>query len=230
MSHLPAAPLDFWLARAAVLVIIALQLGVVNDLSLGPRWLAPVLEGALLVPLSVATAWNLGHAKRATTDRHWHRVSRQRRIIRRAAVLLTAVITVMNFGALASLVRAMLGGRAGTGQTLLIDAINIWITNLFMFALWYWNIDRGGPACRGLTRHSVSDFLFPQHTIADGRFESWRPGFVDYLFVAFTTATAFSPSDTLPLTRRAKLLMMLEAMASLVTIALVASRAVGILQ
>jgi hypothetical protein len=91
-------------------------------------------------------------------------------------------------------------------------------------------MDRGRPACRGLVKAAGSDFLFPQHTLSDPAYQGWTPGLVDYLFLAFTTATAFSPAGELPLTARAKLLMMLEATTSLVTIALVASRAVGILQ
>src|SRR5690349_15179418 len=130
MSRLGARPVDFWLARGSVLAIVALQLLVVNDLSLGPRWLAPSLELTLLAPLSIATAWNLENVRRAKTDHHWFHITRQRRWIRLAAVLLTALISVMNFGALASLVRAMFGGRAGSAQTLLLDALNIWSTNL----------------------------------------------------------------------------------------------------
>lgn len=94
--------------------------------------------------------------------------------------------------------------------------------------LWYWTLDRGGPAARGLTRHSRPDFLFAQMTIEQGD-ESWSPGFIDYLFLAFTNATAFSPTDTLPLSGRAKLLMMAQSGISLLTIALVAARAVNIL-
>ena len=229
-SRLGARPVDFWLARGSVVAIAALQLLVMNDLSLGPRWLAPSLELSLLAPLSIATAWNLDNARKAKTDHHWFQISRQRRWIRLAAILLTALISIMNFGALASLVRDMFGGRAGSAQTLLLDALNIWSTNLIAFALWYWNMDRGGPACRGLVKAAGSDFLFPQHTISDPAYQGWTPGFVDDLFLAFTTATAFSPADVLPLTARAKLLMMLQAMVSLITVALVASRAVGILQ
>lgn len=222
---------DFWLARGAVALIVALQLLVVNDLSLGPRWLAPALESALLLPLSIATAWTHNAVRQASTEHHWWIISRQRRLVRRTAVILTGLISIMNFGALFELVRAMLGGRAGGAQTLLLDALNIWGTNVIAFALWFWNIDRGGPAARGLAAARWPDFLFPQQmmTEKDQARESWYPGFVDYLFVSFTTATAFSPTDTMPLTSRAKLMMMLEASISLVTVALVASRAVGIL-
>lgn len=230
-DHSPplAQPLDFWLARGAVLVVVALQLLIVNDLSVGPRWLAPALELALLIPLSVATAWVHGRARRATTDEHVHMISRHRRAVRRAAVGLTALVTVMNFGALILLVRALVGGRAGNGQILLLDALNVWGTNVVVFALWYWAVDRGGPGGRGLARTRTADFLFPQMAVGGERHLEWSPGFLDYLFLSYTTAVAFSPADTMPLTPRAKLLMMAESATSLVTIGLVAARAVGIL-
>jgi hypothetical protein len=222
---------DFWLARCAVLAIVGLQIGIVNDLTIGPRWLAPCLELALLIPLSVATAWTQKRARKASTNAEWKLVGRDRRMLRLLAVPLTAVVTLMNFGALARLIEAILAGHAGTGQTLLLDALNIWITNVIIFALWFWALDRSGPAARGLAAVQRSDFLFTQQQSALGRpeFAKWSPGFIDYLFLAFTNATAFSPADTFPLTVRAKLLMMAEATISLVTIALVASRAVGIL-
>lgn len=221
---------DFWLARGAVALVAVLQLLVVNDLSLGPRWLAPGLEVALLIPLSVATAWTLGTARRAQAEGIWPVLRRRRRHVRLAALVLTAIITLMNFGALVQLVRALFAGHAGNGQTLLLDALNIWTTNVISFALWFWNIDRGGPAVRGLAPTRHPDFLFTQHTMLhDDTCQHWSPGFVDYLFLAFTNATAFSPADTFPLTPRAKLLMMAESSISFLTVALVASRAVGIL-
>nr|WP_288193765.1 hypothetical protein [uncultured Phyllobacterium sp.] len=221
--------LDFWMARAAVLVVAGLQFLLVNDFSWGPRWLAPVIELLLLAPLSMATAWVQTRARQATTDEHFHLVGRSRRLIRRAALGLTILITFMNFVALYFLVRALLGGHAGSAQTLLIDAVNIWVTNVIAFTLWYWSIDRGGPASRGLTSKTYGDFQFPQMVIQDERLKDWSPGFIDYLFLSFTNATAFSPTDTMPLSPRAKLLMMAEASLSLLTIALVAARAVNIL-
>ena len=222
--------LDFWLARGAVLVIICLQLLVINDLSFGPRWLAPVLEAALLVPLSVATAWTQSEARKAVEDHEWHRIGERRLMIRRTALVMTGIISLMNCGSLVFLVPAPGGGHAGsTGTTLLVDALNIWVTNVIVFALWFWSTDRGGPPTCGLVKRAEADFLFPQMSLNDRDMRGWLPGFVDYLFLAFTNATAFSPTDTMPLTPRAKLLMMAEAMISLLTIALVAARAVNIL-
>jgi len=224
-------PVDFWLARCAVLVIVGLQACIVNDLTIGPRWLAPCLELMLLIPLSVATAWTQRHARKASTSAEWNVVGRNRKWIRGLAVILTALSTLMNFGTLARLIAAILSGHAGTGQTILLDALNIWATNVVVFALWFWALDRGGPAASGLITRQKSDFLFTQQqaTVDTVQFASWSPGFFDYLFLAFTNATAFSPADTFPLTARAKLLMMVESSISLATIAIVASRAVGIL-
>jgi hypothetical protein len=222
--------LDFWLARGAVLVIVGLQIAMVNDLTIGPRWLAPAIELALLIPLSIATAWTQRRARKASTREQVSRVSRGRLRTRRLAITLTAVVTLMNFGALARLIEAILAGHAGSGQTLLLDAINIWATNVIIFALWFWALDRGGPAGQLLGSGRGNDFLFTQQQTGEPkRFPGWSPGFIDYLFLAFTNATAFSPADTFPLTVRAKLLMMAESAISLATIALVASRAVGIL-
>jgi len=147
------------------------------------------------------------------------------------ATIITFVSTLMNFGALAQLIQAILSGHAGTGRTLLLDAVNIWATNVVIFALWFWTVDRSGPAARGLLPEDEADFLFAQYQkpIDPTQIERWIPGFVDYLFLAFTNATAFSPADTFPLTVRAKLLMMTESSISFITIAVVASRAVGIL-
>ena len=219
---------DFWLARSSVVVVISLQWLIINKLTVGPQWLAPSLELALLLPLSMATAWTQSQARDATTHYHWLRVAKMRRLIRWMAIILTALISMLNFGSLLLLVRALLKGNLGTsGQTLLLDALNIWATNVIVFALWYWSVDRGGPAARGISRREVDDFLFPQMALAGN--SDWSPGFTDYLYLSFTNAAAFSPTDTMPLTARAKLLMMAESAVSLLTLALVAARAVNIL-
>ena len=219
---------DTWFARLAIVAIIALQTLVINDLALGPRWLAPTVELALLIPLSIASVWTQTRARLADAAHHWHLWTRQRQAIRVVALILTGIISLMNLGALLDLVRALLKGRQATGGTLLIDALNIWTTNVIIFALWFWEMDRGGPAARCTRREAEPDFLFPQMTDSHP-VPHWQPGFIDYLFVSFTNATAFSPTDTLPLTPAAKLVMMLEATISLLTVALVAARAVNIL-
>jgi hypothetical protein len=229
--HFALRATDFWLARGAIVVIVLLQIGIVNDLAIGPRWLAPVLELALLIPLSIATAWTQTRARAASTNAQLASIGRYRQMVRRLAFTLTAICTLMNFGALVRLIAAILAGHAGSGKAMLLDAANIWVTNVVIFALWFWSLDRGSPAARGLVE-PAGDFVFTQQQgdLAEReQFKDWSPGFIDYLFLAFTNATAFSPADTFPVTVRAKLLMMAEASISLCTIAIVASRAVGIL-
>ena len=222
---------DFWQARASVALIATLQLLMINRLGLGPRWFAPAIEIALLVPLSVATAWTQISVLAAREDHHWRRIARQRRWIRNSALFLTALVTLINSAALVSLIHALLGhAQQKTGQTLLLDAVNIWLTNVIIFGLWFWSIDRGGPASRGVKTIAKCDFLFPQMSMhRSNQATSWSPGFLDYLYVAFTNAAAFSPTDTMPLTKRAKLLMMVQSAVSIMTLALVAARAVNIL-
>ena len=149
--------------------------------------------------------------------------------IRRAAITLTLIFSFMNCGALFELMRALLQGHGGTATSLLVDALNIWITNVIIFTLWFWSTDGGGPPTCGLVGRAHSDFLFAQMTLPDQGLRHWIAGFVDYLFLAFTNAKAFSPTHTLPMTHRAKLLMMAQATISLLTLALVAARAVNIL-
>jgi len=227
----PAAPADIWLARGAVLIIVALQFLLVNDLTPLPRWMMPTLEIALLLPLSAATAWTLGVARKRRASESegdsWSRVAIHRSRIRAAFFFLTGLVSVANLLALAGLVHAIMRGHADSGKSLLVDALNIWATNVIIFSLWYWNLDKKPPGARV---EAAPDFVFTHQMLPRGFTRRIRaPGYIDYLFLAFTNATAFSPSDTFPLTARAKLLMMLQALISLVTIALVAARAVGML-
>jgi hypothetical protein len=122
------------------------------------------------------------------------------------------------------------GSQAVGARQLLLSGVLIYLTNVILFGLWYWQLDGGGPGGRGTHRPPV-DFLFPQMTLSDKITHQldWQPLFLDYLYVSVTNATAFSPTDTMPLTHRAKVLMGLQAFVSLATIALVAARAVNIL-
>jgi hypothetical protein len=108
--------------------------------------------------------------------------------------------------------------------------MQIWFTNVLAFGLWYWEFDRGGPGSRSHVHHREPDFLFPQMANPDAAPKDWCPSFIDYMYVTFTNATAFSPTDTMPLTQWAKLLMAVQSLASLLTVALVAARAVNILR
>jgi hypothetical protein len=203
-----------WPASIAVLVALLLYVSLPNRLHIGPVWIIPALELALLLPLSITAA------------RHQYG-ARWRRMV---AITLIAVLNVANALSLFLLVQVLLihPGRA-TGARLLEGAAQLWFTNIIVFALWYWELDRGGPDDRCTKEHPEPDFLFPQMGTPGAARPDWGPKFVDYLYIAFTNATAFSPADTMPLTAWAKMLMAVEALNSLLIIALVASRAVGIL-
>ena len=208
-----------WPASLAVLAALVLYITLNRrfQLPFGPpaaRWLTPVLEMALLVPLSLRAP------RRHPNEPKWARI---------AAVALIAVVTLSNVISLGLLVDSLLHGTKTSGSQLFFAAINIWLTNVIVFALWYWELDRGGPDERSSPEHREPDFLFPQMSTPGCAPQGWRPHFVDYLYVSFTNATAFSPTDTMPLTRWAKLLMLVQSLASLLTVAMVAARAVNIL-
>jgi len=200
----------------AVLVAIGLQIVLPERLieGLGPRWLIPVLEGVLLAALLITNP---------------HRHGREESALRWLSLAMIAVITVANLVALGELIRSLLVYTSTGGRTLVYASVPIWITNVIVFGLWYWELDRGGVTARMQVSHRRPDFLFPQMSVP-GSSPGWAPQFVDYLYTSFTNATAFSPTDTMPLTPLAKLLMMLQSLASLLTVALVISRAINILK
>ena len=206
-----------WPATVAVLVAIVLQIILPYKVieGLGPRWLIPALEGALLVALTIANP-----ADRITTES---------RDLRKLSMTLIAVVSFANVVALAELISALLNHTSAGGRSLVFASVPIWLTNVIVFGLWYWELDRGGPAARLRPNHRRPDFLFPQMS-NPGSAPGWTPDFLDYLFTSFTNATAFSPTDTMPLTSWAKLLMMVQSLASLLTVAIVISRAVNILK
>jgi uncharacterized membrane protein len=200
--------------QVTVLVAVGLQVGLSRRLTVGPSWLVPALEGVLLIGLSMATPRQLEHEHRAR---------------RRTAIALTAFVSVANVFSLVELCHLLLHHNVNNGPELIVSGMLIWLTNFLIFALWYWEIDRGGPGRRAAGHDGPPDFLFPQ--MSDDRIEPryWRPQFLDYLYVSLTNATAFSPTDTMPLTPTAKMVMGVQSIVSLVTLGLVISRAVNIL-
>ncbi|HEY3943276.1 MAG TPA: hypothetical protein VGL60_12455 [Acidimicrobiales bacterium] len=204
-----------WPALCAVVATIGLEILLPDRVfrGLGPRWLLPVLEGALMLLL---LATNPGH------------ISKEESRLRVAGISMIALINLTNVVTLLELLHALLYGRADQGRQLVYASVPIWLTNVIVFGLWYWELDRGGPAARTSSVHRPPDFLFPQMT-APATAPDWFPRFTDYLYTSFTNATAFSPTDTMPLTGWAKLLMTVQSLASLLTVALVVSRAVNIL-
>ncbi len=207
-----------WPATLAVAVSIALYFALPDRLisGLGPRWLVPALEGILGASLLIANP---------------HLTIESRRL-RPVAITLIAFVNLANVVSLGELVHELLAVNhqsALGGRPLIYASVPIWVTNVLVFALWYWELDRGGPVARLELDRRQPDFLFPQMTAPDATRPDWSPKFVDYLFTSFTNATAFSPTDTMPLTPWAKLLFMTQSLASLLTVALVVSRAVNIL-
>jgi uncharacterized membrane protein len=204
-----------WPALLAVFAAAALQLALPQTVihGLGNRALIPVLEGVLLVVLLVA---NPGH------------ISVEEKRLRTVSVALIALITIANVVSLTELIHSLLYVARTAGRPLVYASVPIWLTNVIVFGLWYWELDRGGPAARQEPERRHADFLFPQMS-TPGSSPGWVPTFLDYLYTSFTNATAFSPTDTMPLTAWAKFLMALQSLASLVTVAVVVSRAVNIL-
>jgi len=205
-----------WPALIAVVAVGGLFLALHSDLVIGPRWLLPAMTALLLVPTVVT-----------------HRVGRHD-LNRILGLMVTSVVT---FGMVFAVVRLVseLPSHRQSPVELLLSAAALWFTNILVFALWYWRLDAGGPHGRDArVGHTEGAFLFPQMTMlpevkTSSRQETWSPEFVDYLFLAFTTSTAFSPTDTPALTRWSKGLMMLQAIISLTVLAVLAARGVNIL-
>ena len=195
-------------AIAGMLLTGLLYLALPPDVTVGPNWLLLVVEGVFLVPLAIdaLTAWNLPH--------------RARRLL---VLLPLGVSTLALVSGVVLFVLTLPAERHAAN--LLRAAALLWCFNILVFALWYWEVDGGGPWKRHLSREEAPDFLFPQQAAG----KRWIPHFLDYLFLAFTAATALSPADTYPLTRAAKMLMMVEALLSLAVVGILIARAVNIL-
>jgi uncharacterized membrane protein len=204
-----------WPALVAVVAVGGLYLALPSSLIVGPRWLFQIVVGALLIPTVIT-----------------HQVG-QHRLNRILGFSVTAVVTTGMIAAIVLLIRALPSHRE-TPEALLLSATTLWLTNILVFALWYWRLDAGGPHGRDARPgHSEGAFLFPQMTMppqADVPTRSlWSPNFFDYLFLAFNTSTAFSPTDTPVLERWGKVLMMVQSIISLTVLAVLAARAVNIL-
>jgi len=204
-----------WSAAVALVAAVVLYLGLPQAFIVGPRWLLPVLEGVLLVPLLI-------------TDPD--RTQRDTKGLRIASILLIALLSLATLAALVLLVHDILRSRDIAGTNLIYSALALWGTNVIIYGLWYWELDGGGPNARHDRAAHDRDFLFPQQAAPDVFVRPWHPTFFDYLYLSFTNSTAFSPTDTMPLTATAKLLMGFQSMISLLTIGLVVARAVNILQ
>jgi len=207
-----------WPVAITIAVAIALQVAVPDRLVLvSPSWIPPAAQGALLIVLVTANP---------------RRINRQSMVMRSLSLVLGALLTLANGWSVARLAVGITRGTMGwtPGQLLITGAV-IWLTNVVAFALWYWEFDRGGPVARALNiGNRYPDFQFPQMVSPREMVPpDWEPAFLDYLYLAFTNASAFSPTDVMPLSRWAKVAMTVQALISIVTVALVVSRAVNIL-
>ena len=205
-----------WPALVALLAVGGLRLALPESLSYGPDWLLLLIIGVLVIPSIWAHRLALNTLNRVL------------------GYVMTSIVTLDMVWSLALLIAA-LPAHKQSPIALLESAAALWITNIIVFASWYWRLDGGGPTARELRGvHTDGAFLFPQMTLAQqsriamGE-QCWNPVFVDYLFLAFNTSTAFSPTDVPVLSRWAKLLMMIQSLISLATLALLAARAVNIL-
>jgi len=204
-----------WPATIALLAVGGLRLALPESLSIGPNWLLLTLVGVLLIP----TVW-----ARRRGDYKANQI---------LGYVLASIVTVDMVWSLSLLITA-LPSHKETSYDLLRSASALWFTNILVFASWYWRLDAGGPYARELCGVQKGAFLFPQMTLdpqtkREMGEHSWSPGFVDYLFLAFNTSVAFSPTDCPVLSRWAKILMMIQALISFATVVLVAARAVNIL-
>jgi uncharacterized membrane protein len=207
-----------WPVTVTVALGIGLQVTVPGRLVLlHPTWILPAVQGALLIILIAANP---------------HRIDRQSTVMRSLSLVLTAVLSLANGWSVARLAVDITQGNKGqTPGQLLVTGALIWLTNVIVFALWYWEFDRGGPVARALNlKNRYPDFQFVQMVSpAEMVPPDWEPFFIDYVYLAFTNAAAFSPTDVMPLSRWAKVAMTVQSIISIVTVALVVSRAVNIL-
>jgi hypothetical protein len=214
-------------AVVAVLVAMALYALLPETLLVLPRLLIPALGVLLLIAVTVINP---------------RRLTRQTRFSRVASLALVALIGLANTVSLVMLLRELLASQVQDGRALLVAALQVWLTNVIVFGLAYWELDRGGPVTRTQKpREQIppADFRFSQDenhdtvsevAVGSSKTSGWVPALHDYLYVSLTNSTAFSPTDTMPLTGRAKLLMGVEATSALIVSVLVISRGVGILQ
>ena len=203
----------------AVTAAIVLQLVVPSRLvPLQPSWLFPVLDALLAAGLIIANP---------------RRINRSSRLLRYTSLALIALISLANVWSAELLIADIVTGSnavATNAPRLLLYGGNIWLTNVIAFALWYWELDRGGPVARALALKQYPDFQFVQMVSPQLAPPGWEPMFADYFYLSFTNATAFSPTDVMPMSRWAKMLMLIQSAASLVTVAIVVARAVNILK
>jgi hypothetical protein len=206
----------YWGPQLVILAAILLDLSLSRKVSLiNPPWVLPGLEGVALIALALASP---------------HPRLRHTPLRRRLSLVIIGVVSAANSVSLVLLCVALLHHHAENGAALLGSGLVLWATNVLLFGVWYWLLDRGGPAARAGDDPDPPDFLFVQMSQPDYAPPGWRPRLVDYLYTSFTNATAFSPTDTMPLTATAKWMMAAQSLTALVTVGLVVARAVNIIK
>ncbi len=208
------SPEPRWPASLALVVCAALYVVLPDRLVVGPHWLLPVLVALPLAPLSARK----------------HRHPDESTWIRHATIGLIALVTLANVTSMALLVHHLLVSQVSQGRQLIYSAVAVWLTNVIVYGLWFWEVDRGGPHRRASGEKLQPDLQFPQMESPNLAPEHWRPHFTDYLYTSFANGTSFAPADAMPLSFRMKALFTTESIVSLVTIAVVAARAVNILR
>ncbi len=203
-----------WHVQLALLLVIGFQIALSSDLTVGPKYILAGCGLGLMVLLAIIRPSD----KPAT-----------KKFRRTIALVLIVLISLMNLTSLGLVIDGLFHFGTITGKDLILSAAAIYLTNIIIFGLWYWELDSDGVQGQSVDIEPV-DFLFPQSTVPHlTSSKNWVPTFFDYLYISVTNATAFSPNDTVPLSHRAKVLMMTQSLISLVTVALVVTRAVSIL-
>lgn len=214
MSEPIPHPEPRWPASLALLSCVALYLALSDRLVIGPRWLLPIVIALPLLPLSA-------RRHRHANDAPWVRI---------LSLTLIGLLTLANVVSMVLLVHHLLSANVINGRSLIYSAIAVWLTNIIVYGLWFWEIDRGGPHLRACDDRLLPDIQFPQMENPSLAKPNWYPRFTDYLYTAFANGTSFAPADAMPLSSRAKILFATESLVSFVTVAIVAARAVNILK
>ena len=212
--HRPHRGEPRWPVSFVVAVVILLQYLLPTSLSLKSQHAIIVVEVILTVALFAISPGRISKHRKST----WW-----------TGIALTGVMTASNIASAVHLLEKLIDGTIRSPANLLAFGGSIWLTNMVVFSLWYWEFDRGGPGARAEAIDPYPDFLFPQMTDPSYAPMNWKPTYFDYLFTSYTNASAFSPTDVMPLTRWAKMLMMIQSATSLITVGLVIARAVNIL-
>ena len=205
-----------WPPALAILVVLFLLAALPGHVYVLPVWVSYLAALAVLVPMAIVAL--------AARNTLWLGI--ERTII----ILLASAYVANTIAELADMIGVITLHPSGNNAfSLLSSSVAIWVANVLMFSLLYWQIDRGGPYARASKSSAKPDWVFPQPATPEDLPPDWRPLFLDYLYLGYNTATAFSPTDALPLTRRAKMLMMIESTISLLTMVIIVARAINII-